>query len=102
MKRLDICQDENDEAGGSEALTRTANHADGNGLAEKGFVYDLLYSGAASQMEPALRDCKGAVFFSENIAFAKGGTEGKWVLGCFVVRVREIEVIYWVQRGRVL
>lgn len=83
-------------------LTRTTNHADGDGLAEKGLVYDLLHSGATAQVEPTLRNSKGAVFFGENIAFAEGGTKGKRVLCSLIIRIREIEIIYRVQCGRVL
>ena len=85
-----------------EALTRTTNDADGDGLAEKGLVDHLLNAGTTAQMEPTLRNGESAVLFSESITFAEGGTEGKRVPGSFVVSVREIEIIYRVQRSRVL
>ena len=63
---------------------------------------DLLYSGATAQMKPALRDYECTIFFGENITFAKGGTEREGIPSSLVVRVREIEIIYGVQSGRIL
>jgi hypothetical protein len=52
-------------------------------------------------VEPALRNGEGTVIFREDIALAKGRAEGKGVLRGFRVGIGKIEVIYWVQPGRV-
>jgi hypothetical protein len=84
----------NDKAIG--VLTRTANDTDGDGLTEECPVYDLLYSSAATKMEPALRNREGTIFFRKVIALAKGRAERERVLGGFCICVGKIKIIYWV------
>jgi hypothetical protein len=63
-------------------------------------VYDLLYSSTTAQVEPALRNDEGTIFFREEVALSKGRAEGERVLRV-VVHIRKIEIIYWVQPGSV-
>jgi len=64
-------------------------------------VYDLLYSSTTAQVEPALRNDEGTIFFREEVALSKGRAEGERVLRVVVVHIRKIEIIYWVQAGSV-
>ena len=63
-------------------------------------MYDLLYSSTTAQVEPALRNDEGTIFFREEVALSKGRAEGERVLRV-VVHIRKIEIIYWVQAGSV-
>lgn len=82
-------------------LTRTTNNTDGDGLAKKGLMYDLLYSSTTAKMEPTFRNGERTILFCENIALVESRTEGKRVLQGLVVWIRKIEIIYWVQYGLV-